>query len=247
GYEEDSARLQRFDELGVVADDDHRAWPLSQGERNTGARGWVEVVGRLVEEQQVVPARDQLRQRQLRLLTTGQGPGVLARDIAGEAEAPQQSAQDALLCVRLLAHVGEHGDAGLYALVLLRVVTERGVVTKAKGARRGLRLGGEDSQQARLAGAVEPHHEQALAALDLEGDVAEYQRASITLGQLLDADGDAPAVRQIREVDLDLALPSRRGHLLHLQPVDALEDRLRRARALLSLTAHDLGQQAQAL
>ena len=73
GHKEDAARLQRLNELGVVADDDHRSGPRRQRERHARARGRVEVVGRLVEEQQIVPAGDELSQRELGLLSAGKG------------------------------------------------------------------------------------------------------------------------------------------------------------------------------
>src|SRR5436305_1392003 len=58
---------------------------------------------------------------------------------------------------------------------------------------------------------------------------------------------DAPAVRRIGETHLDLALALRCADLDGFEPVDPFEDRLGRARALLGLAAHHLGQHAEAL
>src|SRR5260370_13290459 len=96
------------------------------------ARGRVEVVGRLVEQQQVVATRHKLRQRELCLLAARESAGVLPGDVPCEAEAAQQRPQYALRGVGLLAHVGEDGDAGTDALVLLRVVAQRRVVPQPK-------------------------------------------------------------------------------------------------------------------
>src|SRR5260370_134965 len=51
--------------------------------------------------------------------------------------------------------------------------------------RSGVRLGlaRQDAQQARLAGAVEAHDHDPLAALDLKRDIAKHERAAITFAQ----------------------------------------------------------------
>ncbi len=67
--------------------------------RHSCSRRRVEVVGRLVQEKQVVATGHQLRQRKLRLFAARERAGVLACDVACEAEAAQQSAQDPLVGV----------------------------------------------------------------------------------------------------------------------------------------------------
>ena len=57
------------------------------------ARRRVEVVGRLVEQQQVVAAGHQLRERELRLLAARQRARVLERLVAAQAEHAEQAAQ----------------------------------------------------------------------------------------------------------------------------------------------------------
>ena len=61
--------------------------PGHDGERlaRRGARRRVEVVGRLVEQQQVVPAGDELRERELRLLAARERGRVLERLLAASA------------------------------------------------------------------------------------------------------------------------------------------------------------------
>src|ERR1700681_4434240 len=92
----------------------------------------------------------QLCQRELGLLSTRERAGVLASDVAREAEHPKQGAEQALIGVRLVAHVGEHRHASANALVLLSVVPERYVVPEPELAGVGLGFAGEDAQQARL-------------------------------------------------------------------------------------------------
>src|SRR5258706_5639240 len=101
----------------------------------------------------------------------------------------------------------------------------------------GVRLGlaREDAQKARLAGAVQAHDHDPLAALDLKRHVAKHERPAVTLAQASCGEHDAPAVGRFRKCDLHLALALRCGYLLCLHAVDALEDGLRGPRALLGL------------
>ena len=59
--------------------------------------------------------------------------------------------------------------------VFLRVVAGNDVVSESEGARVGLGLLGEDPQQRGLAGAVQPHDQQALPTSDVERDVLEHR------------------------------------------------------------------------
>src|SRR5439155_21673806 len=80
-HEQHPPRPQRRHELAVVADDHHRPWPLRERPRDPRSRRRGQVVSGLLEQQQVVPPRDQLRQRQLRLLPTRERARVLPRDV----------------------------------------------------------------------------------------------------------------------------------------------------------------------
>ena len=66
-------------------------------------------------------------------------------------------------------------------VVLLGVVAGDDLVAELERATVGVRLAGEDAQQAGLAGPVQPEHEQALAAPEVEGDVAEHVRTAVGL------------------------------------------------------------------
>ena len=192
-------------------------------------------------------AGDQLGQRQLRLLAARQRPRVLSRYVAGQPEHAQQSPQHPLLRVGLLPHVSQHRDPSPDPLVLLRVVARRNAVTEAKRPGIRLALPGQDAQQARLARAVQSHHEEALVALHLEGDVAKDERAAVTLGEAIGMQDDATAVRRVGKADLDLALAPRSGHALGLHSLDAGEDRVGLLGAFCRLPAHHLGKEAQPL
>ena len=116
-----------------------------------------------------MPPRDQLRQRELGLLATGQCPGVLACDVSSQAEHAEQRAQHPFLSVgRLLPHVRQDAHTAADALVLLCVVAQRNSMPQAERARVRRALSGKDPQQTRLAGSVQPHHQQPVVALHLE-------------------------------------------------------------------------------
>src|SRR5438067_5018298 len=77
GHEQHPVRAQLFDEAGVVAHQHHRAGPGTERLADGLPRRRVEVVGGLVEEQEVVLAGNQLGERQLRLLASRQRARVL--------------------------------------------------------------------------------------------------------------------------------------------------------------------------
>ena len=72
GHEQHPVGRQGPHELDVVAHDYHGPGPAGEGLAGGGARRWVEVVGGLVEQQQVVATGDELGERQLGLLAAGQ-------------------------------------------------------------------------------------------------------------------------------------------------------------------------------
>jgi hypothetical protein len=87
----------------VVAHQHHRALELVEGDAQRLARRQVEVVGRLVEEQQVGPLPDQHRQHQPRLLAARERADRLRHHLADEAERAEEVAQ--LLLARGRAEV----------------------------------------------------------------------------------------------------------------------------------------------
>ena len=123
-------------------------------------------------------------ERELGLLAAREGAGVLEHLVAGEPEHAQQVAQRAVAGARLLAHVVEQRASVDDALVLLRVVPHRHVGAELDLTDVGGELTGEDLQQRGLARAVEAHHEEALAASDVEAHVAEHVERAERLPQL---------------------------------------------------------------
>ena len=91
GHQEHPVRARaRSTNSGVVAHEHHRALPRAQRGADRGARRRIEVVGGLVEQQQVVVAGDEHRERELRLLAARERARVLERDLAVQAEHAEQ-------------------------------------------------------------------------------------------------------------------------------------------------------------
>jgi hypothetical protein len=126
GQEQGQVGSQPAHELDVVAHEDDRARPPGQrvGDGVAGCR--IEVVGRLVEQDDVVPPGEQLGQRQLGLLPAGQRRGVLMRLVAGQAEHAEQGTH--LAFAQLVGgrhgHVVDQTEPGADPLVLLGVVPD---------------------------------------------------------------------------------------------------------------------------
>ncbi len=70
-----------------------RALVLGECGREARARGLIEVIGRLVEEQEVRPGEDQLAERQPRPFAPAEGADPLAETLAAEEEMGEGAAQ----------------------------------------------------------------------------------------------------------------------------------------------------------
>jgi hypothetical protein len=75
----------RAQQRPVVADQHHRALELVQGHASASRVDQVEVVGRLVEQQQVGPLPDDHAQHQARLLAAAHGADRLLDHVAAES------------------------------------------------------------------------------------------------------------------------------------------------------------------
>src|SRR5215218_7034880 len=131
GHEQDPVGLQALHERGIVADQDHRAPVGLEGRADGLDRLDVQVVGGLVQEQDVVAAKDQAGQGELGLLAPGQGPGRLVGLVAAEQEVAEDAPEHVGGGLGDLAERLQGGDGGVEALVLLGVVAQLGPVAEA--------------------------------------------------------------------------------------------------------------------
>ena len=158
---------QRLEEAPVVADQHQRRAGRGQFGLQPGDRREVQVVRRLVEQQDVGRGGQDLRQRDPPGLPAGQAPRVL---LAGEAELLEQ-----VPCpVRVVARSQPRLDVGqgrrrLAEIRLLREVAQRGAGLEEPGPVFRRQRARGDAQQGGLAGAVAAHQGEALAGRHREG------------------------------------------------------------------------------
>ena len=127
---------------------------------------------------------------------------TLSPDSPNMPSRPRSSVSVRVIAGRHLgADVVEQRLADAQVVVLLGVVAGGHVVPELERAPVGRRLAGEDPQQRRLAGAVEPEHEQALAAPEVERHVGEDVRSAVRLGEADGLDDRASGGRRGREAD----------------------------------------------
>ena len=194
------------------------------------------MVGRLVEQQRVRRAQQHPRHRQARALAARQHAHLLVDIVAREEKAAEDVA-DRRHHVDRRAR-GERlvdGRRRIHARrFVLREVLHDDVVAFDARARVRRLLAREHAHQRRLAGAVRADERDAVAALDVQVEVAEDDEVAVRLAHVLQLEHRASALAAGREIEVDL-LPLGR----HLDRHDLLEHldaalHLRRLRRLIA-------------
>ena len=174
-----------------MADEDDCALPGAQCVGDCLTTSGVEVVGRFVEQQQVVAADHQHCEREFGFLASRQRARLLEHLAARQAEHAEVSTQLRFGEVQVrrgfLTHVVDEVGVRVEVVVLLGVVTHLHVVTKSEIANACLGFAGKDAQQNKptyvsVIGVAESRklasrlREDALAALDVFGARAQRLR-----------------------------------------------------------------------
>ena len=211
---------ERVDEVAVVADDDDGAFVAVEGVKEYLAALHVEVVGGLVEEQQVARPEQHLGEGGAVALAAAQYRNLLLGVITREEEGAEDAAA---------AWNGVEGGVGLHLLeqgvaererlhLVLREVGEDDVVTELDAALVGRHHGGDQLEKRGLAGAVGSDDDDALAPLHLYVDVAVDLEIAVALGHMLHAERNLSGGRRGREAEGDGA-----ALLDDLDAIDLLE------------------------
>ncbi|CAJ0800102.1 hypothetical protein LMG18090_03947 [Ralstonia mannitolilytica] len=161
--------------MPVVRDEDQRAVELGERHGQRFARVEVQVVRRLVEQQQVGALPDDERERQARLFAAGERGDGCSRHVAAEIEAAEKVAQ------LLLAHVGgqarqvqqRRGVVVQRLELVLGKVADLQAFAAADRARQRRQRIGQRFHERRLALAVGAQQADALAGLDRKRQVLE--------------------------------------------------------------------------
>ncbi len=159
-------------QVAVVGYQHHRALEVLQRHRQRLAHLQVEVVGGLVEQQQVGPLPDDQRQRQPRLLAAGEAPHRGIDHVAAEIEAAEKVAQVLLACPPVdCAQMLERRLVGAQLLELvLREIADSQSLALHPLPSRGHQLTGQQLDQRGLARAVGAQQPDARASGQREVD-----------------------------------------------------------------------------
>ncbi len=217
----DDLRGELVHEVAVVGDEDERAAVVLEGLEEDLLRVEVEVVGGLVEEEDVRGLQEHLGEGEAVALAAGEDGDLLVDVVPLEEEAaedrPEHGAhRDGARRGHLLEDGARRVEDG--GLVLGEVV-EDDLVAEEADALVGPVDAGEDPHQRRLAGPVRAHEGDAVAALDHEVQVAQDDVLAVGLADALQLEDDAPRPRRLGELEADL-LPLGRD----LDAVDLVEE-----------------------
>ena len=182
--------------------------------------GQVQVIGRLVEDEEIDPARLKQREGRPSAFPGGQRSGRSGDVVGAEAELGQQGAHLRVRPVRhLLLEGSSQGGLGLEGRAGLVDLTDDDGRPQAGGAARGCQPAQEQRQQGGLAGAIGTRDRHAIAEVELEVDRPQLEGAACggrTTGDRHDVAGAAGGGDGELEVPLLAWLLDDREPLDHL-------------------------------
>src|SRR5262245_60635509 len=210
-----------IEEEAVVADDDGAAGEILERRFERGQRLDIEIVGRLIEKDQVRARLQHLGEVDAIALTARELAHLLLLVGALEIE-PADIGPGLHLAVPELDHVVaardllEHRLFAVERVARLIDITELHRLADADRAVIGLVLADDHPEQRGLAGAVRPNHADNAARRQLEGEVVDQQLFAEAFVQLLGFDHDIAETGPGRNGDLRLAALVARGFGEHL-------------------------------
>ena len=232
GVDVEDQRRQRADEIDVMADEYQRAFVLLEGVDERIDRGDVEVGRRLIHEQEIRRIDEQASEREAGFLPAGEYGDALEDVVLAEEEGGQDGA--GLLLGELvglgaqLHHVFEYRGVELevVAAILGEIAGDDIAAELAFAALNGNHAA-ENLEQGGLARAVGADEHDALAALDLQVEVAVDDVVAISLLHVLERHDLEPGARGLREAEIHaLELLHRLLDGVVLEPLDLLLLRL---------------------
>ena len=217
GLELEHRGAHRLEEPAVVGDEHDGGVERLQVALEPLQRGDVEVVGRLVEQQQVGVARERAGERRARELAAGEGRERAVEVLVAEAEAVQRRVD--LVAPAVAAGVLEPRLGG-------RVGAERGRVGRALG-HRGLELGQALLDRQQLLGAAEHVVAQRELALARRALVVQRDPRALREHELAAVDRGLPREHPQQRRLARAVAPGQRQALPALEPErDAAQQRL---------------------
>ncbi len=155
-------------QMAVMADHDHRSGKIGQGLDQRLARVHVEMVGRLVQDQDMRRVSCDQRERQPRPLAARELAHLDIRLVAREAEAAELSADRAGLCTRQqpLHVLKRRLVRNEFLDLMLREIADPQFAAGDQRTAHRLQLTCQEARQSRLAIAVAAHQRDAVVGID---------------------------------------------------------------------------------
>src|SRR2546426_1170631 len=184
-----SAHRSRRRNAWVVARDEHHARIRRQGARHDLLALDVEVVRRLVEDEEVVILGDELREGEARAFPAAELADPAVDRVPPEPEAAEEAPRPGLRRRRIphAADLLEERAGEVELLRLLGEIPDLQVLAPEHGSRVRLLASDEDFEKGRLAGAVLTDEADLVPLRQLEVDVREEEAAAVGLRDALEA------------------------------------------------------------
>src|SRR5207247_7923586 len=172
----------------VAHDEQHARIRLQSGRHNLLAFD-VEVVRRLVEDEEVVVLGDELREGETRALSPAELADAAVDRIPSKPETAEQAPRPRFGRWRMphAADLLEEGAGEVELLRLLGEVADGQVLAAEHGSRVRLLASDQDLEEGRLAGAVRADQAELVPLRELEVDVREQEAAAVGLRDALEA------------------------------------------------------------
>src|SRR5206468_6889968 len=170
--------------------DEHHARIRPQGRRHDLLALDVEVVRRLVEDQEVVVLGDELREGEACAFPAAELADATVDRVPPEPEATEEAPRPRLRRRRIphAADLLEEGAGEVELLRLLGEVADLQVLPSEHGSRVRLLASDQDLEEGRLPGAVRTDEADLVPLRQLEVDVREEQPAAVGLRDAFEAD-----------------------------------------------------------
>ncbi len=191
--------------MHVVADENERAFVLTERADEGVDRADIEMGRRLVHEEEVGRIKEQLDQGETRFFTAAEHADRLENVVAAKEKRAEHGPRS-LFRDRLgnIEHALEDGVPDVEHLnPMLREITDPDVVPRDAFALLHRQHSGEQLEQGRFPGAVGSDEDGPLSALGFEIQLPVDDQLAVGVPHVLEGDGAQTAPRRLREMELD--------------------------------------------
>ena len=207
--------------MPIVRHHDQAAFEALQGHGQGLAHFDIQMIGRLVEQQQIGPPRHQQCQRQPGLLAAGKTADRFERAVTLKAEASQVVAYFLLIAHREVrtAPVAQMPKCVAVRLellqLLLREIADREIRGGGAFSRERRRFAGKQFGQSGFARAIRPEQRDSIERADRDIDAAQDLRAIVAARGIFQGDERPRRFQRLRKLEFEWAVDVCRHDALH--------------------------------